>query len=123
MNFVFISPNFPDGYKYFCDRLNRNNVRVLGIGDAPYDSLDDMLKSALTEYYKVDSLEDYDKVYRAVAFFAFKYGRIDWLESNNEYWLNQDARLRKDFHITTGVMPDELKLWQSNGRISGICQA
>ena len=91
MNFVFISPNFPDGYKYFCDRLNRNNVRVLGIGDAPYDSLDDMLKSALTEYYKVDSLEDYDKVYRAVAFFAFKYGRIDWLESNNEYWLNQDS--------------------------------
>ena len=60
MNFVFISPNFPDGYKYFCDRLNRNNVRVLGIGDAPYDSLDDMLKSALTEYYKVDSLEDYE---------------------------------------------------------------
>ena len=120
MNFVFISPNFPDGYKYFCDRLNRNNVRVLGIGDAPYDSLDDMLKSALTEYYKVDSLEDYDKVYRAVAFFAFKYGRIDWLESNNEYWLNQDARLRKDFHITTGVMPDELKLWQSKSAMKPV---
>lgn len=24
-------------------------------------------------------------------------------ESNNEYWLQQDARLRTDFHITTGI--------------------
>ena len=43
------------------------------------------LKDSLNEYYKVGSLENYDEVYRAVAFFAFKYGRIDWLESNNEY--------------------------------------
>jgi biotin carboxylase len=41
-------------------------------------------------------------VFRAVAFFSFKYGKIDWLESNNEFWLEQDARLRTDFHITTG---------------------
>ena len=47
-------------------------------------------------------MEDYDQVYRAVAYFSFKYGKIDWLESNNEYWLEQDARLRTDFHITTG---------------------
>ena len=120
MNFVFISPNFPDGYRYFCDRLKRNGVNVLGIGDAPYDELNDMLKSALTEYYKVSSLEDYDQVYRAVAFFAFKYGRIDWLESNNEYWLNQDARLRRDFHITTGVMPEELALWQSKSAMKPV---
>ena len=120
MNFVFISPNFPDGYKYFCDRLSKNGVNVLGIGDAPYDGLDNMLKSALTEYYRVDSLEDYDQVYRAVAYFAFKHGRIDWLESNNEYWLRQDARLRKDFHITTGVMPEELALWQSKSAMKPV---
>ena len=65
----------------FCDRLSRNGVTVLGIGDAPYDGLRDELKSALTEYYKVDSLEDYDAVFRAVAFFSFKYGKIDWLEA------------------------------------------
>ena len=108
MNFVFISPHFPHTYWQFCDRLKRNGLNVLGIGDAPYDSLEMPLKAALTEYYRVDSLEDYDKVYRAVAFFAFKYGRIDWIESMNEYWLEQDAGLRTDFNVTTGIRTDRI---------------
>ena len=108
MNFVFISPHFPHTYWQFCDRLHRNGINVLGIGDAPYDSLEAPLKAALTEYYLVDSLEDYDQVYRAVAFFAFKYGKIDWVESMNEYWLEQDARLRTDFNITTGIRSDRI---------------
>ncbi len=108
MNFVFVSPHFPHTYWQFCDRLRRNGVNVLGIGDAPYDSLEEPLKAALTEYYRVDSLEDYDQVYRAVAFFAFRYGKIDWIESMNEYWLEQDARLRTDFNITTGIREDRI---------------
>jgi hypothetical protein len=108
MNFVFISPHFPHTYWQFCDCLHRNGVNVLGVGDAPYDTLEAPLKAALTEYYRVDSLEDYEQVYRAVAFFAFKYGHIDWLESMNEYWLEQDARLRGDFNITTGIRPDRI---------------
>ncbi|MDE7401600.1 MAG: ATP-grasp domain-containing protein, partial [Clostridia bacterium] len=47
-------------------------------------------------------------VYRAVAFFSFRYGKIDWLESNNEYWLEQDAKLRTDFNITSGFHIDEM---------------
>ncbi len=113
MNFVFISPHFPHTYWNFCERLRRSGVNVLGIGDAPYDTLESGLRFALTEYYRVDSLEDYDQVYRAVAFFAFKYGKIDWLESNNEYWLEQDARLRTDFHITTGVDSKEVAAFKS----------
>ena len=108
MNFVFVSPHFPHTYWQFCDRLHRNGINVLGIGDAPYDSLEAPLKAALTEYYRVDSLEDYDQVYRAVAFFAFRYGKIDWVESMNEYWLEQDARLRTDFNITTGIRSDRI---------------
>ena len=108
MNFVFVSPHFPHTYWQFCDRLKKNGLNVLGIGDAPYDSLEEPLKAALTEYYRVDSLEDYDRVYRAVAFFAFKYGKIDWIESMNEYWLEQDARLRTDFNITTGIREDRI---------------
>ena len=108
MNFVFISPNFPRTYWQFCDCLRNNGINVLGIGDSPYDGLEAPLKAALTEYYRVDSLEDYGQVYRAAAFFAFKYGRIDWIESMNEYWLEQDARLRKDFNVTTGIRPDRI---------------
>ncbi|MBP5153542.1 MAG: carbamoylphosphate synthase large subunit [Lachnospiraceae bacterium] len=112
LNFIFISPYFPHTYWHFCDRLHQNGVNVLGIGDAPYDSLEQPLKNALTEYYRVNSLENYDEVYRAVAFFAFRYGKPDWLESNNEYWLEQDARLRTAFHITTGVQEDEIEEWK-----------
>lgn len=113
MNFIFISPQFPHTYWNFCERLHRNGVNVLGIGDSPYDELEDCLKAALTEYYKVNSLENYDEVFRAVAFFSFKYGKIDWLESNNEYWLGQDARLRTDFHITTGINEEGIGSFQS----------
>ena len=107
-NFIFISPNFPTNYWQFCHELQNNGMNVLGIGDQPYDELMPELKESLNEYYKVGSLENYDEVYRAVAFFAFKYGKIDWLESNNEYWLEQDARLRTDFNITTGFHLEDI---------------
>ena len=107
-NIIFISPNFPTNYWQFCRELKNNGMNVLGIGDQPYDELKPELKSSLNEYYKVGSLENYDEVYRAVAFLTFKYGRIDWLESNNEYWLEQDARLRTDFNITSGFQVGDL---------------
>jgi len=107
-NLVFISPNFPTNYWQFCKELKNNGLNVLGIGDQPYDELNPNLKDSLNEYYKVSSLENYDEVYRAVAFFIHKHGRIDWLESNNEYWLEKDARLRTDFNITSGFQNDDM---------------
>ncbi len=116
MNFVFISPAFPENYYNFCNSLKINNVNVLGIGDTPYEQLTNNVKNSLTEYYKVNSLENYDEVYKAVAFFAFKYGRIDYLESNNEYWLRQDAKLRLDFNIK-GAKPDDVSCFTSKSKM------
>lgn len=107
-NVVFISPNFPTNYWQFCRELKNNGMNVLGIGDAPYDELTDELKGSLNEYYKVSSLENSEEVYRAIAFFIFKYGRIDWLESNNEYWLERDARFRTDFNIQSGFQTGDI---------------
>ncbi|MBS6396962.1 MAG: ATP-grasp domain-containing protein [Clostridiales bacterium] len=107
-NFIFISPAFPGNYENFCVALKANGVNVLGIGDTPYDYLSARLKSALTEYYKVENMENYEEMFRAVAYLSFRHGKIDWLESNNEYWLEQDARLREDFHITTGLQPKDM---------------
>ena len=107
-NIIFISPNFPTNYWQFCKELKNNGLNVLGIGDQPYDDLSSNLKDSLNEYYKVGNLENYDEVYRAVAFFIHKYGRIDWLESNNEYWLEKDAQLRTDFHITSGFQVEDM---------------
>ncbi len=106
MNFIYISPQFPRTYWNFCDRLKRNGVNVLGIGDTPYEQLSSETRNALHEYYYVSDMENHDEMLRAVAFFTFKYGKIDWLESNNEYWMNNDARLREEFHITSGYMGD-----------------
>ena len=123
MNFIFISPQFPHTYWNFCDRLRQNGANVLGIGDAPYNELDWRLKNALTEYYRVDTPVDHDKLYRAVAYFAFKYGKPDWIESNNEYWLSEDARLREEFNVTTGVHPAELEEWQSKSAMKKYYKA
>ena len=79
MNFIYISPQFPRTYWNFCDRLKRNGIRVLGIGDTAYEQLSNETRSALDEYYYVNDMESYDEMLRAVAYFTFKYGKIDWL--------------------------------------------
>lgn len=107
-NIIFISPNFPTNYWKFCRQLKNNGMNVFGIGDQPYDELSNELKGSLNEYYKVSSLENEDEVYRAVAFLTYKHGRIDWLESNNEYWLERDAKLRTDFNITSGFHTEDM---------------
>ena len=107
-NFVFISPNFPATYWRFCAALRQNGLRVLGIGDCPYNELTQQLRDSLDEYYKVSNLENYGEVFRGVAFLTFKYGKIDYLESNNEYWLERDAALRTAFHITTGFQEADM---------------
>ena len=122
-NAIFISPNFPTNYWQFCRELKNNGMNVLGIGDQPYNELSGELKGSLNEYYKVDSLEDYDAVYRAVAFFIHKYGRIDWLESNNEYWLERDAALRTDFHIASGFQTEDIPRIKYKSRMKEYYQA
>jgi len=108
MNLVFISPHFPDTYWHFCAGAKANGVNVLAIADTPYDNLSWELKQSITDYYQVQNLEDYGQMYRAVAWFAHKWGKIDWIESNNEWWLEQDARLRTDFNVTTGLKNDRI---------------
>ena len=63
-NFIFISPAFPGNYENFCIALKANGVNVLGIGDTPYDSLSSRLRGALTEYYRVENMENYEDMFR-----------------------------------------------------------
>lgn len=109
MNVVFISPHFPEYYHNFCSRLKDRGVNVLGVGDCPYEMISDETKNSLTEYYYVGSLENYDEVYRACAYFSSQYGKIDWIESENEYWLELEATLRRDFNVTTGPQIQDMR--------------
>ncbi len=108
MNFIYISPTFPKVYYQFPLTAKKIGITTLGIAEDSYEALSNELKEALTDYYQVSSLENYDEVFKAVAYFSFKYGKIDYLESNNEYWLSQDARLRTDFNITSSYNTQDL---------------
>ena len=113
MNFIFVSPHFPKTYYRFCKELKNNGANVLGIASDDYNNLSNELKESLTEYYKVNDMNNYYEMYKAVAYFAFKYGKIDFIESNNEYWLEQDAKLRSDFNIVTGKKENEINFFKS----------
>lgn len=99
INYIMIAPHFPKNFETFAPRLKEAGINVLGIADANYDELSDTLKSSLTEYYKVNDMENYEEMYKAVAFFAHKYGKISRIESHNEHWLELDAKLRTDFNV------------------------
>jgi hypothetical protein len=99
MNFVFLSPHFPPNYYQFCVHLRDLGATVLGLGDEPFDNLRPELKNALNEYYWVPNMHNYDDLVRALGYFTFHYGRVDGLDSHNEYWLETEARLRTDFNI------------------------
>ncbi|MHC1743686.1 MAG: acetyl-CoA carboxylase biotin carboxylase subunit family protein [Syntrophobacteraceae bacterium] len=99
MNVVLISPNFPPSYYHFCTALRDAGATVLGIGDAGFDELHPDLRGALTEYYRVSALTDYDAMLRACGYLTHRHGKIDRIESHTEFWLGMDARLREDFNV------------------------
>lgn len=113
MNFVINSPHFPETYWRFAEALKKNGFTVLGVGDAPYNEISSELKSVLNEYYFCPRMDDYSELYKAFAFLSSKYGKIDWVESNNEYWLAKDAKLRTDFNLKTGVCEEDIIAYKS----------
>ena len=74
MNFIYVSPTFPHIYSRFCKELKNRGVNVLGIGE-DYN-ISEELASSLTEYYRVNSLSNYDDMYRAVAYFLENMERL-----------------------------------------------
>ena len=116
MNFVFLSPHFPPHFYHFCRQLQDAGAKVLGLADAPYESLENDLRAALTEYYRVADLNDYDALVRACGYFTHHYGKIDRFESLNEYWLGVEARIRDDFNIF-GVRGSEIDTIRRKSRM------
>lgn len=99
MNYVSFSPHFPNNFRHFCVHLNRLGANVLGVGDAPFDEFHPSVKSSLCEYYRVQNPHNYDEMVRALGYLTHRYGKLDRYKSHNEYWLENDARLRTDFNI------------------------
>lgn len=99
MNFVFLSPHFPPNFRHFCIQLRNAGANVFGIADAPFDWLHHELRDALTFYYRVSDMHNWDELCAAMHYFQDHWGKIDRLDSMNEYWLGHEAGLRSDFGI------------------------
>lgn len=108
MNFIFVSPNFPTRYFKWVESLRSRGMNVLGIGDSPYYDLHPRLIASLTEYYYVHDMSNNALMEQAVEYYQNKYGKIDFIESNNEWWLEEDARLRARFGVDTGFHPEDM---------------
>ncbi len=107
MNVVMLSPHFPPNFWPFSARAKEAGLTVLGLADAPYESLNPELRAGLTEYYRVENLGNYDELLRALGYFTHRHGKLDRLDSFNEYWLETEARLREDFNIF-GLRPRDM---------------
>jgi len=98
-NVVILSPHFPHHYHRFWQQVKQAGGRALGIGDEPHTALSHEVRAALTEYYHVPDMHDYDALVRACGYYTYRYGRLDRFDSLNEYWLATEARIRDDFNI------------------------
>lgn len=121
MNLLFLSPHFPPNFFHFAVRLKQAGVNVLGLAETPYDHLRPELREALGDYYQVQSMENYDEVYRAVGLLLHRHGRIDRVESHNETWLILESQLREDFHIP-GVKLSEVEKIKKKSKMKAVFQ-
>ena len=111
-NVILISADFPYTYYQFAKAFHKNGCNVFVIGSTPYYDLHPELKGSITEYYQTYEMENIDKMSEIVQYFVNKYGPIDFLESNNEYWLRSDSILRERFGISSGIYPHQLDDYQ-----------
>ncbi|HWQ83503.1 MAG TPA: ATP-grasp domain-containing protein [Anaerolineales bacterium] len=119
MNLVYLSPHFPPNYVQFSQQLSYLGVNVLGLADEPYDQLPHNLKSSLAVYYRVNDMHNYDELVRALGYFTHQYGKVDRIDSLNEYWLETEACLRLDFNIP-GLQGEDLARAKRKSRMKEV---
>ena len=100
MNVLFLSPHFPPNFKHFVFALRDAGAKVLGMGDAPPHEVAEELKAAMAEYVCVpDMFNRYDAMKDAVDGLIKRHGKVDRVDSQNEHWLEHEAKLREHFDI------------------------
>lgn len=109
INFIYISPQYPRRNYLWVQALAKRGIRVLGIGDSPYFDIPEELRSCLTEYIPVYDMNNTKQMIDAVGYYQNRYGKIDYIESNNEWWLGVDAMLREWFGVNTGFHPKDME--------------
>ncbi len=98
-NLIYISPQFPRNYIQFVLSLRRIGVQVLGLGSDWFEQLPYELRGALSGYYRVNQMDDYQQMLQGAKYFEDRFGSICRIESHTEYWLPTEAALREDLGV------------------------
>jgi len=94
MNVIFIEPAFPDNQRQFARALKKVGARVIGLGERPYDWLDQEVRGWLDEYEHVSSVTDEGALLGAVRRVQARLW-VDRLEATVEAHILPAARVRE----------------------------
>ena len=87
----------------------------------PNDNLLPELKENIDECYVVYQFQQFTmRCFVAVGYFTSNMERSTGFESNNEAWLDLDARLRVDFNVKTGFSYKTIQEYQSKAAMEKI---
>jgi len=106
-NMIALSPHFPENFAPFWARLKAAGVQVLGLADVAWEALNPELQAVLEAYWRVENMHDIEQLTQACWELQQRHGRIQWLESHNEYWLETEAELRRRLDIA-GPHPEHM---------------
>lgn len=99
MRILYLSPAFPPDSHRFCVAAHARGADVVAVGDVPESDLPPDARAALERYVFEPRMGEYDVLRAVVASLVAEHGRIDFVESNGEHWLEVEGRLRDDLGI------------------------
>src|SRR4051812_4106161 len=96
---LYLSPGFPPNSHLFCVAARARGASVVAVGDVPQSDLPPEARDALDAYVFEPRMGEYDVLLAVVRAIVAEHGRIDFVESNGEHWLEVEGRLRDDLGI------------------------
>jgi hypothetical protein len=96
---LYLSPGFPPNSYLFCVAAHSHGASVLAVGDMPEHDLPPEAHQALERYVFEPRMGEYELLLSIVKSMIVEHGRIDFVESNGEHWLEVEGRLRDDLGI------------------------
>lgn len=122
MNVVLLSPHFPVQMGRYAAALNELGVQVLGLADEPVQLLSQEVRQSLSDYVYVGNMHQYDELLKGCGLLISRHGRLDRIDSLNEYWLETEAALRTDFNVP-GVKNDSIRQIKAKSEMKRLFQA
>lgn len=122
MNVVLLSPHFPAQHWRYAKALQDLGVGVYGLADEPPQFLPPHVRDSLSDYFYVRDMHHYDELVRACGQITWRHGRIDRIDSLNEYWLETEAALRTDFNVP-GIKNDTIRQVKAKSEMKKVFQA